>query len=131
MKTFLLQILVPCAADYAGVLLAISADLVSGLSKARREGKACTSHGLRQTVAKISSSYTALFSLTAVDAMLVAAIYALRGLVGIPPFPFLTTLGAIALAVIEVKSICENSPHNDAFRRAAKLLLTIFRTVRR
>ena len=50
--------------QYAGVLLAVLADLVSGLRRARREEVRCTSRGLRRTVAKLSSYYLALFCKT-------------------------------------------------------------------
>ncbi|MDE5692836.1 MAG: hypothetical protein K2I09_02815 [Duncaniella sp.] len=61
-------------AEYLGIFLAVSADLVSGLRKARRDGRRCTSRGLRRTVAKLSSYYLALFCLTVVDGMVIAAL---------------------------------------------------------
>ena len=115
--------------QYAGVLLAVLADLVSGLRRARREEVRCTSRGLRRTVAKLSSYYLALFCLTVVDVMAVTSIIALdaMGRDTIPAFPYLTTLGSLSLALIEAKSIVENSPHRTDFFNALRLLAGMMR----
>ncbi len=124
-KQFVFPILILLVTEYTGVTLTIIADLVSGLRKSWREGKRCTSRGLRRTVRKLISYYLALFSLTVVDVMVISAtlVYAAGGnSPAIPPFPFLTTFGALSLALIEIISICENSPHRSRFRRAFELL---------
>ena len=115
--------------QYAGVLLAVLADLVSGLRRARREEVRCTSRGLRRTVAKLSSYYLALFCLTVVDVMAVTSIIALdaMGRDTIPAFPYLTTLGSLSLALIEAKSIVENSPHHTDIFNALRLLAGMMR----
>ena len=115
--------------QYAGVLLAVLADLVSGLRRARREEVRCTSRGLRRTVAKLSSYYLALFCLTVVDVMAVTSIIALdaMGRDTIPAFPYLTTLGSLSLALIEAKSIVENSPHRTDIFNALRLLAGMMR----
>ena len=115
--------------QYAGVLLAVLADLVSGLRRARREEVRCTSRGLRRTVAKLSSYYLALFGLTVVDVMAVTSIIALdaMGRDTIPAFPYLTTLGSLSLALIEAKSIVENSPHRTDIFNALRLLAGMMR----
>ena len=115
--------------QYAGVLLAVLADLVSGLRRARREEVRCTSRGLRRTVAKLSSYYLALFCLTVVDVMAVTSIIALdaMGRDTIPAFPYLTTLGSLSLALIEAKSLVENSPHRPDIFNALRLLAGMMR----
>ena len=117
--------------EYLGIFLAVSADLVSGLRKARRDGRPCTSRGLRRTVAKLSSYYLALFCLTVVDGMIIAALVTFAGLDGaataLPPFPYLTTLGAFSLALIEARSIAENSPHRTDIFSALRLLSTLWK----
>ena len=115
--------------QYAGVLLAVLADLVSGLRRARREEVRCTSRGLRRTVAKLSSYYLALVCLTVVDVMAVTSIIALdaMGRDTIPAFPYLTTLGSLSLALIEAKSIVENSPHRTDIFNALRLLAGMMR----
>ena len=111
--------------EYLGILLAVLADLVSGVRKARRDGRPCTSRGLRRTVAKLSSYYLALFCLTVVDGIAVAALVTLAsfGRQFIPPFPYLTTVGSLSLALIEAKSIAENSPHRTDILSALRLIL--------
>ncbi len=117
------------AIEYLGILLAVVADLVSGLRKARRQGDPCTSGGLRRTVAKLSSYYLALFCLTVVDGITIAALLTLAsmGRQIVPAFPYLTTLGSLSLALIEAKSIAENSPHRTDFLTALRLLMTLLR----
>ncbi|MDE6377647.1 MAG: phage holin family protein [Duncaniella sp.] len=117
------------AAEYVGVALAVTADLVSGVRKARREGDPCSSHGLRRTVSKLSSYYLLLFCLSVVDGMALAAIVTLDALghPTIPPFPWLTSAGALSLALIEVVSIVENSPHRLPLMQSLKLLLRLLK----
>lgn len=111
--------------EYFGILLAVLADLISGVRKARREGRPCSSRGLRRTVAKLSSYYLALFCLTVVDGIAVAALVTLASLGRnpLPPFPYLTTLGSLSLAIIEAKSIAENSPHRADILSALQLII--------
>ncbi|MDE6394292.1 MAG: phage holin family protein [Duncaniella sp.] len=123
------SVLIIVSVQYSGVLLAVLADLVSGIRRARREHRECTSRGLRRTVAKLSSYYLALFCLTVVDVMAVTAILALdaMGRSTIPAFPYLTTLGSVSLALIEAKSIVENSPHRTDLFNALRLLAGLVR----
>ena len=123
------SVLIIVSVQYSGVLLAVLADLVSGIRRARREHRECTSRGLRRTVAKLSSYYLALFCLTVVDVMAVTAILALdaMGRYTIPAFPYLTTLGSVSLALIEAKSIVENSPHRTDLFNALRLLAGLVR----
>lgn len=106
-------ILAAACIEYAGVLLAVVIDLISGLRKARLAGRPCRSRGLRRTVSKLTSYYLALFCLSTVDAMIITtlAVMSTLGRDIIEPFPYLTTAGAISLALIETRSIIENSPH--------------------
>lgn len=124
--TMLLALL---AIEYAGVFLAVVADLVSGVRKSRRLGRPCTSGGLRRSVAKLSSYYLALFCLTVVDCMAIAALAALsmQGKSVVPLFPYLTTLGALSVALIEAKSIGENSPHHVDIISMFRTLLMLFK----
>lgn len=124
MKKIIVETLVLLFAEYSGVAVTILADLFSGLRKSRREGKSLTSRGFRRTVQKLLSYYLALFSLSVVDGMIMTAavVYNESGhAFPIAAFPFLTTFGAVSLALIEIKSICENSPHSDIFRQAADI----------
>lgn len=117
------------AIEYAGVVLAVFADLVSGLRRARREGRVCSSRGLRRSVAKLSSYFLALFCLSVVDGMIIMAVVTLAdmGRESVPPFPYLSTVGALSLALIEARSIAENSPHRTDFFNALRVLMGILR----
>ncbi len=115
------------AVCYTGVLIAVLADLWAGLRRSRRHGRPCTSGGLRRTVSKLVTYYAALFALTAVDLMLVAASYGLEacGARGFAPLPYLTTAGSVCLCLIEAKSIVENSENGAAVRGMARGLLRL------
>lgn len=100
------------AVDYGCVLAAVIVDLATRLASLRRRDTPCTSRGLRRSVTKLSGYYAALFSLTVVDAVTVAATLCLEACGETPPlapFPYLTTLGAASLCLIEMKSVSENT----------------------
>ncbi len=91
--------------DYLCVLASVIADLISGLRKARLRGEKCTSSGLRRTVDKIGRYYLALFSMTVIDIMLLFSLDFLKesGIMIVPVFPYLTSCGALSLALIGSK----------------------------
>ena len=120
--------------EYVLVLVSILADLWSGLRKARQRGEACRSKALRLTVDKMGAYYNALLALTVIDVMQIAAVEYLRvccGL-GVPLFPLFTLLGAVGIAVIEVKSIFEkaSAKQQAEAEQAARTLLKCISTLR-
>ena len=78
------------------VLLAMMADLWSGVRKAKRVGIATSSYGYKRTIDKAVRYYNFLVALTIIDAMQMAAIWYLEQFYGyrLPFFPFITLLGA-------------------------------------
>lgn len=122
LKTFMI-ILALVVTMYAGVLLAIVADLWSGLHKARRENIPRTSRALRRTIDKIARYFNCLIVLTIVDAMILTGVTYLRFSMGwdFTLIPIFTFIGAIALAFIEVKSICEKSQDKGDLTDAAHI----------
>lgn len=128
------NILIFTAVCYVAVLIAVISDLIAGLHRARLDCRPCTSRGLRRTVGKLTSYYSALFALTAVDAMIVGAALGLGGggTTPWPAFPVLTPLGAVALCTIEVKSIFESvAPEADIVEAARfiKRLLSFWKAI--
>ena len=115
------------AVCYTGVLAATLIDLSTGLHRARREGRRLTSRGLRHTVRKLTSYYSALFALTGVDLILIAAAIGLRmcGGEGFAPFPYLSVLGAAGEGIIEAKSVFENIEHKVDLKQALGLIRKI------
>lgn len=112
------------AVEYAGVLLAIVADLWSGWHKAAKRGERRTSRALRRTVDKIARYFNALMALTVIDVMVIAGVCYVRSALSwkIPIIPVFTLIGSISLALIEVKSICEKSNQKGDIANAAKLM---------
>jgi hypothetical protein len=96
---------------YILVLFAILADLWSGVRKARLNGIVRSSYGFKRTVDKIARYYNMLLVLTVVDAMQMTAVWYLATYYDyrMPLFPFVTLIGAIGLALIEIKSIYEKA----------------------
>lgn len=108
--------------DYVAVMLAVAVDLRSGTMRSRREGRPRTSRGYRRTVDKASRYFVTLLALTIIDVLLVLSVFLLQATAGIslPAFPLFTTLGAIGLTLIEVKSVMENSRHRKDLQDAAR-----------
>lgn len=118
-------------AEYVLVLAAVLADLWSGLRKARRRGEARRSEALRRTVSKLGQYYNVMFALSVVDMMQMGVMLYLRLVCGsdVLLLPVLTVIGAIGIAVIEVKSIFEKSEEKQQkdYREAATLMLSLLR----
>lgn len=96
---------------YSLVLIAIMADLWSGVRKAKSLGKARTSYGFKRTVDKIARYYNTLIALSVVDTMQMGGVWYLDGYYGyaIPILPIITLVGAIGIGLIEIKSIYEKA----------------------
>lgn len=96
---------------YMMLLLAILADLWSGIRKARKNGIARSSYGLKRTVDKMARYYNLLLALSVIDAMQMVSLWYLESFYGykIPIFPFITLIGAIGLSFIEIISIFEKA----------------------
>ncbi|MEL7586670.1 MAG: hypothetical protein AAGU19_08135 [Prolixibacteraceae bacterium] len=96
---------------YSLVLIAIMADLWSGVRKAKSLGKARTSYGFKRTVDKIARYYNTLIALSVVDTMQMGGVWYLDGFYGysIPILPIITLVGAIGIGLIEIKSIYEKA----------------------
>lgn len=113
--------------EYVMVLFAVVADLVSGLRKAKLRGEARRSKALRRTVDKLCRYYNALFAMSVIDVMQMAAVayMSVIGAAWLPMLPVFTLFGAICIAIIEVKSIYEKASDkekSDAEEAAHKLL---------
>lgn len=119
------------AVEYTAVVTAVMIDLWSGVRKSRRAGRACTSRGLRRTVAKLSSYLTAMLSLSVVDAICIVAIMVMNQTseTSYPVFPFFTTLAAVGLALIEAKSIFETAERKGDLRQAVDIVSDIISRV--
>lgn len=83
---------------YAAVLVAIFVDLVSGVDRAKREGRMRCSDGFKRTIYKIKDYYSMLLLFTVID--VVASIWF--------TLPYFTAIGTISLILIEGKSFYEN-----------------------
>jgi len=96
---------------YMLVLLAIAADLWSGVRKAKQNGIARSSYGFKRTIDKIAKYYNVLLALSVVDAMQMASVWYLEVYYSyhIIMFPFITFLGAVGICLIEIKSIYEKA----------------------
>ena len=103
--------------DYVSVIIAVLVDLRSAVMKARRENRPRTSGGYRRTVEKVSRYLITLIALTIIDGMIAGSALVLRSTMewSVPGFPFFSTIGAIGLALIEGKSVMENSQRRSDF----------------
>ncbi len=129
----LMPVLLLMLGEYVMVLFAVIADLVSGLRKAKMRGEARRSKALRRTVDKLCRYYNALFALSVIDVMQLAAVayMGLTGVAQLPMLPAFTLLGAICIAIIEVKSIYEKASEKEQAEaeEAARTLLRLIKNV--
>lgn len=114
-------------AIYVLVLLAILADLWSGVRKAKKKGIARTSYGFRRTVEKLAKYYNALLALSVIDCMQMAAIWYLETYYNykIPMIPIVTIGGAIGIAAIEVKSIYEKAEDKVQYEKLGRMVESV------
>ncbi|MFV0588710.1 hypothetical protein [Bacteroides reticulotermitis] len=98
-----------------GILLSplffIGFDFWAGVRKAKQRGEKITSEGWKRTVDKVARYYNMLLALVVIDCMQIAGVWYLDNYYDyhIPIFPFVTIMGALVVAAIEVKSIFEKA----------------------
>lgn len=95
--------------EYLVVFVAICADLLAGIRKAKKEHKIRTSFGFRKTLDKILQYYGVLFFLSFID---ILQMYLVGGLINelgwkLFSFPIITFVGTIYICIIEYRSIKE------------------------
>ena len=112
---------------YTLVLVMILADLWSGVRKAHRMGVMRTSYGYKRTVSKLAQYYNVLIALSIVDCMQMSTIWYLEAYYqySLWLFPFITLIGAIALCLIEVKSIYEKAEDKVRLDQAGQTISKI------
>ena len=108
---------------YLMVLLAIMADLWSGVRKAERNGVVRSSYGFKRTVDKIARYYNVMLALTVVDAMQMGSLWYLEKYYSYhwPIFPIVTLIGAIGICLIEIKSIYEKAEDKVRIENVANM----------
>lgn len=101
------------AIAYLAVFCLILADLWAGVRKAKKRGEMRTSIGYKRTIEKIQQYYNALIALTVTDGVQMFAVLYLAQFHGytLPVFPFFTTIGALGICLVEIKSILEKAEH--------------------
>lgn len=122
--TALLWALIILSADYLAVVAAVIVDLRSAVLKARRQNLPRTSRGYRRSIDKARRYLTTLLALSAVDAMIVLTAVMLRSTMqwAVPALPLFTTIGALAITLIEAKSVVENTQDARRYRDAMRSL---------
>lgn len=117
------------AVDYLAILAAVLVDLRAGTMKARARGERTTSRGYRRSVDKAGRYIITLFACTLIDAILVlSAIFLRYGMeFTVPAFPLFTTLGAIAMCLIEMKSVMESAQSKHDYKELARDLTELIK----
>lgn len=110
--------------DYFAILAAVLVDLRAGTIKARARGERTTSRGYRRTVDKAGRYIITLLACTLIDIILVlSAIFLRYGMeFSVPAFPVFTTLGAVAMCLIEAKSVMESAQSKNDYKELARNL---------
>lgn len=99
---------------YVIVLLAVFADLWSGISKSRTAGIYVHTYGIDRTLDKLRKRYNLLLSFSLVDALIIIS--------EIKPsnIPYATIGAAIIMVIVEIKSIFEKDEDKGRYKEAAK-----------
>lgn len=86
-------------------------DYWSGTRKAKRNGIPLMSHGMRKSFNKLCTYYNAMLALAVVDVLQLWGLWYIDAFYdhSFPLFPWLTAVGAAAVACIEIKSIYESA----------------------
>lgn len=113
--------------DYAAVVLAVIIDLRSAIRRARRLGAPLSSKGYRRSVDKCLRYMLTMLAFSAIDAMIVAGAMLFRSTMGwsVPVFPLCTTICGLLLALIEGKSVMENSQRRADFTQAIQSAVSL------
>lgn len=113
------------AALYLLALLAVAIDFVSGIRRAKREGKLRTSIGYRKSISKVNQYGMFLAILSVLDLMTTVA--QILPMFGVKDLPFVTFLGCAIVCVVEARSVWENSERGRraAITQAAKQVLDL------
>jgi hypothetical protein len=108
---------------YLMVLLAIMADLWSGVRKAKKNGIARSSYGFKRTIDKVARYFNVLIALTIIDAMQMGSLWYLEKYYSYhwPIFPVVTLIGAIGICLIEIKSIYEKAEDKVRIENVANM----------
>lgn len=104
-------------------IIAILADLWSGIRKSKKQGIYTHSYGLRQTTSKISRNFNILFGCTIVDFIIIVGEFNhfMSGIINLSPnVPYITFIASIVLCGIEVYSIFEKDENKGKYIEAAK-----------
>lgn len=112
---------------YLMVLLAILADLWSGVRKAKKNGIARSSYGFKRTIDKIARYYNVMLALSVIDAMQMGSLWYLEKYYNYhwPIFSVVTLVGAIGICLIEIKSIYEKAEDKVRIENVTKMAGTI------
>lgn len=99
---------------YVIVLLAVFADLWSGISKSRAAGMYVHTFGIDRTLDKLRKRYNLLLTFSLVDSLIIIS--------EINPsnIPYATIGAAIIMVIVEIKSIFEKDEDKGRYKEAAK-----------
>lgn len=99
---------------YVIVLLAVFADLWSGISKSRAVGMYVHTFGIDRTLDKLRKRYNLLLTFSLVDSLIIIS--------EINPsnIPYATIGAAIIMVIVEIKSIFEKDEDKGRYKEAAK-----------
>ena len=123
----LAMLLVLAFSQYLLVMIAVCCDLFCGAWWALKRGELRRSAAFRRTVDKLARYYNALFALSVIDVMQILSLNYLHFYsiaLDLPLMPVFTILGAIAMAIIELKSIFEKADrkYRSELRQAVDII---------
>ncbi|SHE56381.1 hypothetical protein [Dysgonomonas macrotermitis] len=108
---------------YVIVLLAVIADLWSGISKSKAKGIYTHTYGLDRTLDKLRKRYNLLLAFSLVDSLIIIS--------DINPsnIPYATIGAAIIMCLVEIKSIFEKDEDKGRYKEAAKTAAELWKGI--
>ncbi|SHG31150.1 hypothetical protein SAMN05444362_1211, partial [Dysgonomonas macrotermitis] len=108
---------------YIIVLLAVIADLWSGISKSKAKGIYTHTYGLDRTLDKLRKRYNLLLAFSLVDSLIIIS--------EINPsnIPYATIGAAIIMCMVEIKSIFEKDEDKGRYKEAAKTAAELWKGI--
>lgn len=104
---------------YVITILAVFADLWSGIRKAKKAGLYTHSYGLRQTIAKLARYFNILIMCSLIDAIVIVIEF--PTIVNLPLIPYTTCFFTLILCGIELFSVFEKDDNKGKYIEAAKV----------
>lgn len=108
---------------YIIALLAVAADLMSGISKAKKKGIYTHTYGIDRTLDKLRKRYNLLVVFSMIDILLIVCEF------HDTMIPYATLFAVVVMCLVEIKSILEKDEDKGRYIEAAKTAAEVLKGI--